>query len=125
MRAAIAEWNKTLEIAPEDLQAECNLAWIYATFPDSSVRNGARAVQLAEQALQQSERRNPRIWRLAAAAYAEAGRFDDAIKAAQNGLALAQAAGNSALIETLETNIKLFQENTPLRDAGASATPSR
>ena len=121
MREAIAQWNKTLEVQPDNLEAQCNLAWIFATFPEASMRNGVRAVELAERAIKLSDGKNARIWRLAAAAYAEAGRFTDAIKAAQNGRALAEAEGNSALVQTLESNIKLFENNSPLRDIGAGA----
>ena len=125
MREAIVEWNKTLQIQPDYLEAQCNLAWVYATSPESSIRDGSKAIELAQRALQGSDGKNARIWRLAAAAYAEAGQFADAIKAAQNGLALAQAAGDTTLAQTLEMNIKLFEENGPLRDVGATAAPSR
>jgi cytochrome c-type biogenesis protein CcmH/NrfG len=67
---------------------------------------------------------NPRIWRLLAAAYAENGRFPDAVDAARTGLRFAAAAGDSALVHTLEMNIALFQANSPLRDIGhAIVTP--
>jgi len=122
MREAIAQWNKTLEVQPDNLEAQCNLAWIFATFPDASVRNGVRAVELAERAIKLSDGKNARIWRLTAAAYAEAGRFPDAIKAAQNGVALAEAERNAALVQTLEGNIRLFEENSPLRDVGTAAS---
>jgi len=122
---AIAQWNKTLELQADNIDAHCNLAWVYATSPDSTIRDGSKAVELAERALQLSDQKNARIWRLAAAAYAEAGKFADAIKAAQNGLALAQAAGDTTLAQTLEMNIKLFEENGPIRDVGATAAPSR
>lgn len=125
MREAIAQWNKILEIQPDNLEAGCNLAWIYATFPDGSIRNGSKAVALAQRALQLSDGKNAKIWRLAAAAYAEAGQFADAVKAAGNGLGLAQAAGDAVLAQTLESNIKLFEESRPLRDAGATRTPAR
>ncbi|HST30571.1 MAG TPA: tetratricopeptide repeat protein [Chthoniobacterales bacterium] len=116
MREAIGEWKRTLLIDSNNLEAQCNLAWVFATFPDSAVRNGTQAVESAEKAIQLSGGKNARIWRLAAAAYAEAGRFPEAIKAAQNGLALAEAEGNSALAQTLQANIKLFEEGSPLRD---------
>ncbi len=122
---AIAQWNKTLELQADNIDAHCNLAWVYTTSPDSTIRDGSKAVELAERALQLSDQKNARIWRLAAAAYAEAGKFADAIKAAQNGLALAQAAGDTTLAQTLEMNIKLFEENGPIRDVGATAAPSR
>jgi tetratricopeptide (TPR) repeat protein len=123
MRDAIVQWNKTLEIEPNNLDAQCNLVWIFATFPDASIRDGSRAVELGQRAIRLSGGKNAKIWRLAAAAYAEAGRFPEAIKAAQSGLALAEAEGNSALAQTLEENLKLFEQNSPLRDVSAAATP--
>jgi tetratricopeptide (TPR) repeat protein len=126
MREAIAEWTKALEIDPDNLDAHCNLAWVLATFPDASVRDGSKALEFAKRALQLSRGKSARIWRLAAAAYAETGHFPDAIDAAQKALRLADAQGNSALATTLEMNIALFQENLPLRAEGQpSVTPRR
>ncbi len=122
MHEAIAQWQKTLEFQPDNLQAECNLAWIYSTFPESSVRDGGKAIELAQRAIQLSGGNNARIWRLGAAAYAEAGQFPEAIKAAQTGLALAEAEGDSALSRTFEANIKRFEQQSPLRDTGAAGS---
>ena len=116
MRDAIGEWNRTLAIDPNNLEAECNLIWVLSTFPDSTVRSGSRAIELARRAIQISGGKNARIWRLAAAAYAEAGRFEDAIKAAENGIRAAEAEGKQGLVQTLEANIKLFEQGSPLRD---------
>ena len=116
LRQAIEEWDKTLEIDSKNLEALCNLAWVLATSSDSSVRNGARAVELTEQAVNSSGRRNARIWRIAAAANAEAGDFQKAIEAAQKGIAIADAEGNLALVQTLEANIRQFEQHLPLRD---------
>jgi len=125
MREAVAQWNNTLEIQSDNVEAHCNLAWVLATSPDDSIRNSLKAVQHAERALQLSDGKNARIWRLAAAAYAEAGRFDDAVKAAQNGLALAEAENNSALARTLHANIDLFEARQPLRDVSSTSAPAR
>jgi tetratricopeptide (TPR) repeat protein len=124
VQQAINEWEKTLRIDSKNLEAECNLAWVLSTFSDPSVRNGPKAVELAERAIDLSGGKNARIWRLAAAAYAEAGRFPEAIKAAQSGLALAKSQGNLALVETLESNIRLFEQDSPLRDSGSAGGPS-
>jgi tetratricopeptide (TPR) repeat protein len=118
MSEAITEWQKALEIQPDNINAQSNLAWIFATHPDASIRDGPKAVNLAERVLQLSGRTNPRIFRLLAAAYAESGRFGEAIDAAQKGLQLAVTQDNSALADTLQMNIALYQNNSPLRDAG-------
>jgi tetratricopeptide (TPR) repeat protein len=122
MRDAIAQWKKTLQIEPNNLEANCNLAWVLATFPDASIRDGTNAIEFAKRALQISGGNNARISRLVAAAYAENGRFPEAIEAAQNALRLAAAQGNSSLARTLEMNIVLFQQKVPLRDTTQPST---
>jgi Flp pilus assembly protein TadD len=113
---AISEWQKTLELEPNNLNAHCNLAWIFATFPDDAIRNGTKAVSLAERALQLSGERDPRIYRLLAAAYAENGQFDEAIETAQRGSHLAIEQENYALADRLESNVDLYRRSAPLRD---------
>jgi tetratricopeptide (TPR) repeat protein len=120
VKEAIAQWEQTLEIQPADWEAKNSLAWVFATCPDTSVRDGRRAADLAQEALRPSGGKNPWIFRTLAAAYAESGRFAEAIDAAQRGLELAAAQGNSALAESLRSNIALYQSNSPLRDPSQS-----
>src|SRR5881275_1135236 len=47
---AIQHYERALEISPQSVSALNNLAWLLATCPDVSLRNGARAIQLAQQA---------------------------------------------------------------------------
>jgi tetratricopeptide (TPR) repeat protein len=93
-----------------------NLAWVFATSPDASVRDASQAVRLAEQALRVSGGRIPIVLRTLAAAYAESGRFAEAVDTAQRGLELAEAQGNSGLAAELRGTIALYQAGTPLRD---------
>ena len=60
-----------------------NLAWALATHPDAKIRNGTRAVKLAEDACRQTQYQQTVMVGTLAAAYAEAGRFDDALATAQ------------------------------------------
>jgi tetratricopeptide (TPR) repeat protein len=112
---AIALWEKALALQRDNVSAQSNLAWVLATSAEPAIRDGAKAVQLAEQALQLSGGENPVIFRTLAAAYAESGRFSEAIEAAQRGRELATAQGNSALANGLERNIALYRANSPLR----------
>src|SRR2546421_195492 len=50
-RGAIAQWETSLAIKPNDGNAENNLAWVLATYPEETLRNGKRAVELAEKAV--------------------------------------------------------------------------
>ncbi|MFZ0915819.1 MAG: tetratricopeptide repeat protein, partial [Candidatus Udaeobacter sp.] len=114
---AINEWQKTLELQPGNLNAYCNLVWVFATFPDDTIRSGAKAVALGEHALELSGEKDPRIYRLLAAAYAENHQFDKAIETAQRGSELATKQGDYAAANALESNIDLYRKSLPLRDS--------
>jgi tetratricopeptide (TPR) repeat protein len=116
IREAIEQWQDALAIEPENGNAASNLAWVFATCPDDSIRDGRRAVELAEKALRISGGKIPMILRVLAAAYAEDGRFSQAIESAQRGADLANSQGNPALAAELQSNIALYQAGTPLRD---------
>ncbi|MDX1395932.1 MAG: tetratricopeptide repeat protein [Gemmatimonadota bacterium] len=84
-----------LDLAPDYAAARLNLAlvaWSRATDPDARVRDATEAVRLAERAVRGAER-DYRLLDILAAAYAEAGRFDDAVAAATRAGAYADAAG--------------------------------
>ncbi len=116
IREGIEEWQKVLAIQTDNGNAMSNLAWVFATSPDDSLRDGPKAVQLASEALRISGRRIPIIFRTLAAAYAETGDFSKAIQTAQQGVELANSQGNSSLAAELQGNITLYQEQRPLRD---------
>lgn len=89
--------------APEENN---NLAWSFATNPASSKRDGCLAVRYAEAACKQTQYTNTIMVGTLAAAYAEAGRFDDAVSTAGKACELASAAGD----------LKLFERNQQLLD---------
>jgi tetratricopeptide (TPR) repeat protein len=93
-----------------------NLAWVLATCPDASIRDGARAVQLAQQAERLSGGKDPALLGTLAAAYAETGQFTDAVATARSALKLANAQTNTAQIETLRRRLKLYESGSPFRD---------
>jgi hypothetical protein len=113
MEEAMLHYQKALEIQPDYLVAQNQLAWLLATCPQASLRNGAKAVKLAERANQIAGGGNPFILRTLAAAYAEAGRFSEAVKSAQRALDLAGAQSNTALAGALQSEMKLYQAGTP------------
>lgn len=110
---AVAEYRSALKIAPENIAAQTNLAWLLATCSDPSLRNGPEAVLLAEHVNQRSGGNRPIVLRILAAAYAEAGRFEDATKTAQQALQLAESGGNSALIRILDKEVGLYRAGSP------------
>jgi protein O-mannosyl-transferase len=116
IREGVEEWQKVLAIQSDNGNAMSNLAWVFATSPDDSLRDGVKAVQLATEALRISGHRIPVIFRTLAAAYAETGEFSEAIQTAQQGIELANSQGNSGLVAELQGNIALYEQRRPLRD---------
>jgi tetratricopeptide (TPR) repeat protein len=120
---AIIQFQRTLSIRPDFMEAQgglAHIAWILATSPDPSVRNGAKAVELAQQTDRLSNGRNLVTAATLAAAYAETGRFPEAITNVQRALQLAGNQNNAAMIAKLQAQLKLYQAGSPLRAAGAS-----
>ena len=92
-----------------------NLAWLLATAPDASVRNGPEAVRHAEEACRLTRYCATRPVGTLAAAYAEAGRFPEAIATAQKACARA-ANNNPALLERNRQLLELYRKGQPYHE---------
>ena len=110
---AIVHFQKALAIKSDYMEARNNLAWVLATCPQDSMRNGIKAVGLAERANQLAGGGNPVILATLAAAYAETGRFAEAVETAQAAIQLAETQSNPALARALQSQLKLYQAGTP------------
>lgn len=78
--AALADFNTAYRLAPDDPQVCNSLAWVLATCPDPQFRDGTRAVAIARQACRVTEWKHPYCLGTLAAALAETGSFDEAIR---------------------------------------------
>jgi tetratricopeptide (TPR) repeat protein len=114
---AIAHWRKVLHFSPSYTAVQKNLAWLLAAAPDASLRDGARAVELAQQADRASGGANPEVLGTLAAAYAEAGRFSDAADAARRALALVPQ-NDPGQAADLREQLALYEAGRPYRDPG-------
>jgi Flp pilus assembly protein TadD len=112
-KETIDAWQKSLEIKPAQADVQNNLAWLLATSSDASLRNGPKAIALAEQARQETNGGNPMILRSLAAAYAEAGRFGDARQSAQEAMDLARIAGQTNLMNQINSELNLYTAGLP------------
>jgi protein O-mannosyl-transferase len=122
---AVAQLREQIRLQPENILALNKLASILATNPDASIRNGARAVELAQRAVKLTASPEPISLNILAAAYAEAGRFAEAVETAQQALALASSQNNTPLADAIRAQIKLYQNNSPYRALRPlSPTPS-
>jgi protein O-mannosyl-transferase len=116
LREAIAHYVTALDLAPEDPHSRNNLAWVLATASDSSIRDGAKAVGFAQEAVQLSGGREPLFLRTLAAAYAESGRFSEAIAVAQQAAVIAKMQAKPDMAKRLNGDLVLFRGNLPLRE---------
>jgi tetratricopeptide (TPR) repeat protein len=110
---AIVHYQRALQIKPDYPEAQNDLAWELATTPKASARNGAQAVTLAQRANQLTGGADLDIVGTLAAAYAEAGQFDDAVRSAQKAIDLARANGQQDQLAQLNGELKLYQAGLP------------
>lgn len=77
---AVADYEKAFKDLSKDSGFLNNFAWVLATSPDEKLRDGKRAVKMATEASELTEYKQAHILSTLAAAYAESGDFDNAIK---------------------------------------------
>ena len=106
---AVQEYRNVLSIKPDWATAANSLAWILATDKRVEIRNGTEAILWAQVACQGAGRENPEYLDTLAAAYAEAGRFEEAIRTARESLTLARSTGDTDLAEELEKRLQLYE----------------
>ena len=116
-REAVAQWEQTLAYDPENGDAANNSAWLLATSQNAELRDPAKAVELAKRAANLPGGSNPIVYRTLAAALAENGQFDDAIRAAEHARELSQGNANSAVADEMARWIALFKQGRALRQA--------
>ena len=113
---AIRQYEETLRLTPNYIEAAANLARILACCPDAAVRDGPRAAQLASRADELSNGKNPRVLGALAAAYAEQGKYADAVASVQRALQVTGLDEDPPLAAALRANLALYQAGSPSRD---------
>jgi tetratricopeptide (TPR) repeat protein len=121
VQEALAHFQKALQLQPDSPQTCERLAWVLATSPEASIRNGAKALALARKAEALSGDDNPLVVRTLAAAYAEAGQFPEAVATAQRALQLALVQSNTELAKHLRAETALYQGHSAYREGSPNA----
>jgi protein O-mannosyl-transferase len=115
-QAAIAQYREALSLETNFPVVLNNLAWLRSTHPDAAVRDGAEAVRLAERAVELTSRNETFILGTLAAAYAEAGRFDEAVKTAEEAIQVAEKHGEKELSAKNREFLGHYRERRPWRE---------
>jgi len=108
-QAALLEFERAASISPDNIVFQNNLAWVLATSPRLSLRDGKRAVVLAERVVSQKGDNAQALCTLAAA-FAESARFPEAMKTAAAAKTIAEAQGKKDLARIIEQEIEVYSQ---------------
>jgi hypothetical protein len=95
------------------------MAWIRAAHPDPRAADGDRAIFLAKRALHLVARKDPVILDTLGAAYARAGRFEEAIATAEQSRQAATSAGNQRLAQMVGRRIEIYRKRSAYKETDA------
>ncbi len=121
---AMAHCRQALKSKPDKIGFQQRLAWMLATCPEASLRNGAEAIELAQRVNQFYGGGRLGALDTLAAAYAEMGRFPEAVAAAKKALEIATQHNDQASMDALQARIALYQSRRPFREMPSAATMS-
>lgn len=111
---ALADLEHSRQLNPGNLETCNSLAWLRATCPDFALRNGEEAVKLATQACESTRFGLRAALDTLAAAYAEAGDFDQAVRYEK------QALGSAGIPEKkraeMQRRLELYEQKKPFRE---------
>jgi hypothetical protein len=112
---AVATLRQAVSAYPGYPETHLALAWLLATSPDETLRSGDEAVQHAEEARRLIAQGNAETFDVLAAAYAEVGRFQEAVEAASTALELARRNGGDGLAAEIEYRLLSYRDGQPCR----------
>ena len=121
-REAIEQCREVLRTKSDQLEALSNLAWLLATTADDKLRDGKEAVRCAERACTLTDYKDAQKVGVLAAAYAEAGQFDQATATARKAVELARAAGNFQFTAMNEKMLQLYAAGRPYHEPPPKVT---
>ena len=121
---AIKEYREAVRLRPDFSRALNDLAWILATHPDAALRDGAEAVRCAERACKLTEDKQASCLGTLDAAFAESGRFADAVTTARLTRDTARENGQTEIAKAAEERLKLYESNQSYRQQLAPGSTS-
>jgi Flp pilus assembly protein TadD len=125
IQPALVELEEAVRLRPDWASPWNEVAWLQATDTDASNRDGPKAVRYAEKACQISKREDPTMLDTLAAAYAEAGRWEEALSTGKEAAALAFQLGNKPMSDEIDARVDLYQRRQPYREPASLAPQVR
>jgi len=116
MAEAADEYREALRLRADHYAAANNLAWILATSRDAALRDGTRAVELAELICQSTKQEDPNWLNTLAAAYAEAGRWEDAVATTRRAIDLFKGRNQTTAVDKATRRLALYESRQPYRE---------
>ena len=116
IREALAEWELALRYDETNAAAANNIAWVLATSPDPALRDGTRAIELAQIAVRSTNGKSVLQLQALAAAYAEAGKFEEALATVERIRQLAPELGEQDKLVDLDAWAAKFRSGVAIRD---------
>jgi len=117
--AAARDYRRAMRLGPDSTRALQSAAWLMATCPEERFRDRELAVTTAEKLLEFSvDRLGISTFDTLAAAYANAERYDEAVKTLDQAL----EAADEELKKELAARRALYQSKKPFRESAANAT---
>ena len=111
---AIDDLDQAIRLNPDDAITLNSKAWILATARSTGLRDGHEAIRLAREAVHLND--NPDIRDTLAAAYAEAGQFDDAVAEQERAIEMLRAAGRDDEVADFQNRLDLYRYGQPYRE---------
>lgn len=118
---AAAAYRRALEYHADHVAARAGLAWLLSTSPEDALRNGREALELVEPLANGPGRRDLAVLDALAAAYAEVGRFPDAVKMAEAALAVAKSQSDAAREREIAARLEGYRARRPHRESAPAS----
>ncbi len=112
---ALQDYDEALSLERDNAHWLNALAWLQATARESRLRDGAKAVTLAERAVRLDEA-NAFYRDTLAAAHAEAGHFIDAVREQERAVRMLRDGGEAKILADAQARLELYRQGRPYRE---------